>query len=156
MRSESRAAIETKVAPAAKAASAAEEIRVQIFSDADIVKARLKGRELASQLGFQGTDPTLVAAAISELARNIVLYARRGEIVLKVVERSNGSSRGILVVARDDGPGIRNIEQVMQVGYSTSGSLGLGLPGAKRLMDDFHIESKPGRGTTVTMTKWKK
>ncbi len=150
MRNDSHAATE------AKTNRTLEEVRVPILSDADIVKARQKGRELALQLGFQGTDPTLIAAAISELARNIILYARRGEIILSSVESNNGSSRGVMVVARDEGPGIRNIDQVLQVGYSTSGSLGLGLPGARRLMDEFHIASQLGRGTTVTMTKWKK
>jgi serine/threonine-protein kinase RsbT len=127
---------------------------VAIRWDADIVVARQKGRELAAQLGFQSTDLTLIATAISELARNIVLYAKRGEIVLRSAQRENG--QGIMVVARDEGPGIRNIEQVMQVGYSTSGSLGLGLPGVKRLMDEFEITSKVGEGTTVAVAKWRR
>ncbi len=133
----------------------ADETRVAIRSDADIVVARQKGRELAAQLGFQSTDLTLIATAISELARNIVLYAKRGEIVLRSGQSENGAG-GIMVVARDEGPGIRNIEQVMQVGYSTSGSLGLGLPGVKRLMDQFEIASKVGEGTTVTIAKWRR
>lgn len=138
---------------------------IPITSDADIVIARQKGRELALQLGFQGTEPTLIAAAISEVARNIVQYAGRGEIILRLVSKNSvGSSgnnqranhQGIMVVARDRGPGIRNIEQALQVGYSTSASLGLGLPGARRLMDEFHVASQLGRGTTVTMTKWRR
>ncbi len=130
-----------------------EEIRVPIESDQDIVAARQKGRALAARLEFSLGDTTLIATAISELARNIVSYARTGEIRLKVI---NGSTRqGIQVIARDQGPGIRNVQQALRDGFSTSGSLGLGLPGVKRLMDEFHIESELERGTTVTIKKWK-
>jgi serine/threonine-protein kinase RsbT len=93
-----------------------------------------------------------VATAISEIARNIINYAIKGELLLSVVK--NGQE-GISITASDEGPGIRNIEQAMQNGYSSSGSLGLGLPGAKRLMDEFEIESQPGKGTTIRMKKWK-
>jgi serine/threonine-protein kinase RsbT len=107
---------------------------------------------MAAELGFSATDSTLIATAISELARNIVSYARKGEITLKTI---HGSSRhGILVVASDDGPGIPDVLQAMRDGFSTSGSLGLGLPGVRRLMDEFQIASQPGRGTTVTVKKW--
>jgi len=123
-----------------------------VGADTDIVKARQKGRELAAQLGFSSSDLALIATAISELARNIVRYANRGEIILKLAER--GERRGIAVIARDEGPGIPSIAQAMQDGYSTSGSLGLGLPGARRLMDEFEIVSKNGAGTTVTVKKW--
>ncbi|HXM94464.1 MAG TPA: anti-sigma regulatory factor [Candidatus Dormibacteraeota bacterium] len=124
-----------------------------INSDQDIVAARQRGRALAGELGFSTTDSTLIATAISELARNIVSYARKGEITLKTI---HGSSRhGILVVASDDGPGIPDVLQAMRDGFSTSGSLGLGLPGVRRLMDEFQITSQPGRGTTVTVKKWK-
>ncbi len=130
-----------------------EEFRVSIESDQDIVAARQKGRALAVTLEFSLGDTTLIATAISELARNIVSYARSGEIRLKVV---NGSTRrGIQVIARDEGPGIRDVQQALRDGFSTSGSLGLGLPGVKRLMDEFHIESAVDRGTTVTIRKWK-
>ena len=132
----------------------ADEIRVAIRSDSDIVVARQQGRELATRIGFQSTNLTLIATVISELARNIVLYAKRGDIILKVARKSDWI--GITVVAKDLGPGIWNVEQAMQIGYSTSGSLGLGLPGAKRLMDEFEIASKVGEGTTVTTTKWKR
>ena len=129
------------------------EIRVAINSDQDIVVARQRGRALATDIGFSATDSTLIATAISELARNIVSYARKGEITLKTI---HGSSRhGILVVASDDGPGIPDVLQAMRDGFSTSGSLGLGLPGVRRLMDEFQIASQPGRGTTVTVKKWK-
>ena len=130
-----------------------KETKVPIDSDADIVVARQKARELAVHLGFSSTDSTLIATAISELARNIVLYAKHGEIVVGAVQ--NASRHGITVVARDNGPGIPNIEQAMQGGYSTSRSLGLGLPGVKRLMDQFEIVSTLGEGTTVTVRKWR-
>ena len=129
------------------------EIRVEINSDQDIVVARQKGRVLASELGFSSGDATLIATAISELARNIVSYARRGEITLKGI---HGSSQiGILVIASDEGPGIADIRQALRDGFSTSGSLGLGLPGVRRLMDDFEISSQPGRGTIVAVKKWR-
>jgi serine/threonine-protein kinase RsbT len=131
----------------------AGEIRVAINSDQDIVTARQKGRALATELGFATGDATLIATAISELARNIVSYARRGEITLKIVD---GSGRqGILVIASDDGPGIPDVRQALRDGFSTSGSLGLGLPGVRRLMDEFEITSQPGRGTIVVVKKWK-
>jgi serine/threonine-protein kinase RsbT len=131
----------------------AEEIRVAIKSDQDIVVARQKGRLMATELGFSMGDATLVATAISELARNIVSYARKGQITLKMV---NGLNRqGIAVIASDDGPGIPDIRQALRDGFSTSGSLGLGLPGVRRLMDEFEIASQPGQGTIVTVKKWR-
>lgn len=131
----------------------AGEIRVAINSDQDIVLARQEGRALATQLGFSPVDATFIATAISELARNILAYARRGEITMRAVQ---GSSReGILVVASDKGPGIPDVRQAMRDGFSTSGSLGLGLPGVRRLMDEFEIKSQPGRGTTVSVKKWR-
>lgn len=132
---------------------AKEEISVSIVSDSDIVTARQKGRELAVRLGFASADLALIATAISELARNIVLYAQKGEIIISTVEGSN--SYGIGVVARDDGPGIPDVERALQEGFSTSRSLGLGLPGVKRLMDQFDIVSEVSRGTTVTVKKWR-
>lgn len=129
------------------------EIHVSINSDQDIVAARQKGRTLAAALGFSSGDATLIAAAISELARNIVTYAKSGEIQLNEL---NGSMRqGIQVIARDEGPGISDIPQALRDGFSTSGSLGLGLPGVKRLMDEFEIVSAETLGTTVTVKKWK-
>ena len=127
-------------------------MRVPIGHEADIVTARQKGRELAARGGFSTTEQTLIATAISEVARNIVEYAQRGEIVLSDVEREG--RRGIMVIARDSGPGIADIERAMQDGYSTARSLGMGLPGAKRLMDEFAVLSALGQGTTVTMKKW--
>ena len=124
-----------------------------INSDQDIVTARQRGRALATELGFSTGDATLIATAISELARNIVSYARKGDITLKIVQAS--SRQGVLIIASDSGPGIRDIPQALRDGFSTSGSLGLGLPGVRRLMDEFEITSKPGRGTIVTVKKWK-
>jgi len=129
-----------------------EELSLPIKSDADIVVARQKGRALATDLGFSTTDATLIATAISELARNIVSYARAGQIALKAVMR--GSTRGIMVTATDQGPGISNVSQAMQDGFSTSGSLGLGLPGVRRLADEFQIDSKAWEGTKVVFKKW--
>lgn len=128
------------------------EVLVPIAHEMDIVTARQKGRELAAGSGFPNTEQTLIATAISELARNIVVYARRGEIILAPLE-SRGR-RGILVVARDDGPGIPDIDLAMRDGYSTGRSLGMGLPGTRRLMDEFELTSTLGQGTTVTLKKW--
>lgn len=131
----------------------ASEIRVAINSDQDIVGARQKGRNLAAAVGFSPADATLIATAISELARNIVSYARKGEIRLQKIQ--NAARQGIIVIASDDGPGIPDLRQAMRDGFSTSGSLGLGLPGVRRLMDEFEIVSQTGRGTTVTVKKWR-
>ena len=128
------------------------ETRVAIISEADIVTARQKGRSLATELGFDGSDLTVIATAISEVARNIVVHAKEGEIVLTPL--NHGNKRGISIMARDDGPGIPDIDQAMQYGYSTGKGLGVGLPGAKWLVDEFAIASKIGKGTTVTMGKW--
>lgn len=130
------------------------ETRVVISSAADIVTARLTGRALAKELGFDGSDLTVIATAISEVARNILTYAKQGEIVVRPA--NNGNKHGIVVVARDEGPGIKNVEKAMQYGYSTGNGLGVGLPGAKWLMDEFEIESKVGSGTKITMRKWSK
>ncbi len=130
-----------------------DERSVSILCDADIVNARQEGRALALLIGFSSTEATMVAASISELARNIILYAQQGELILRVVQ--NGSKRGITVVARDAGPGIPDVRRAMMEGYSTSGGLGLGLPGVKRLMDEFEIASEPGKGTCVKVRKWK-
>ena len=131
---------------------APNETRVPLASEADIVTARQKGRALAVELGFQGADLTLIATAISEVSRNIVEYAERGEIILQ--SANHGNRRGLAIVARDDGPGIPDVAQAMQYGYSSRRGLGVGLPGAKLLMDDFDIVSKAGVGTTITMKKW--
>jgi len=126
---------------------------VAIDSEQDIVSARQQGRALALELGFSAVDSTLIATAISELARNIVSYAGTGEITLKTIQDSTW--KGILIVAADDGPGIYDLRQALRDGFSTSGSLGLGLPGVKRLMDEFQIASQPGKGTRVEVKKWR-
>ena len=130
------------------------EVRVAITRDGDIVTARQKGRELSAEAGFSGSDLTIIATAISEIARNIVVYAQAGEMIMRT-ERKDARN-GIVIVARDEGPGIADIEQAMRDGFSTGKSLGLGLPGARRLMDEFEIVSEVGAGTTVTMRKWAK
>ena len=128
------------------------ESRVAIRSDADIVTARQQGRALAQRVGFAGSDLTGIATAISELGRNILSYAGSGEIVLSPTQ--DGGRRGLVVVARDEGPGIADVALALQDGYSTSNGLGLGLPGTRRLMDELEVESALGRGTTVTARKW--
>jgi serine/threonine-protein kinase RsbT len=128
------------------------QVRVPIDSDSDIVIARQKGRALATELGFSSTDVVRIATAISELARNVLSYAARGEIRLETVNSRNRC--GIAIVATDHGPGIADVERAMQDAYSTSGGLGLGLPGVRRLMDEFTIDSTVGQGTTVCATKW--
>lgn len=130
----------------------ADEIVVPVRADVDVLIARQKARNLAADLKFSSGDSTLIATAISEVARNIVIYAGHGEIVLRLVQK--GRRRGLCVIARDQGPGIADISRAMEDGHSTSGGLGLGLPGSKRLMDEFEIVSKLGQGTSITMTKW--
>ena len=134
--------------------AAHREVSVPIRHEADIVAARQQGREMAGELRYSSSELTLIATAISEVARNILSYAGRGEIRLQLLDQ--GYRRGISVIAEDHGPGIADLAQAMQDGYSSSGSLGLGLPGSKRLMDDFHISSEVGRGTTVAMVKWER
>ena len=123
-----------------------------VASDSDVVQARQQGRALAARLGFGRPDQALIATAISELARNIVNYAGRGEI--DIGETKRGNRTGVLVVARDRGPGIEDIQAAMTDGFSTGNSLGLGLPGTKRIVDEFDIQSAPGEGVTVRIIKW--
>jgi RNA polymerase sigma factor (sigma-70 family) len=137
-----------------RSASVAGEVRIPIRSDADVVTARKQGRELAAQAGFSGTELTIIATAISEIARNIVMFTERGEITVSLV--GDNSREGVTVVARDSGPGIPNLEQALQDGYSGYGGMGLGLPGSRRLMDEFEISTEVDKGTTVTMTKWRR
>jgi serine/threonine-protein kinase RsbT len=128
------------------------EQRIEIHSDRDVVSARQVGRDMASQLGFSPTDLTLIATAVSEIARNITTYAGSGEIVFRV---GHEDGREVLeVVARDEGPGIDDLRLAMQDGYTSGTGMGLGLPGSKRLMDEFEVDSSPAKGTTVTMKKW--
>ena len=133
--------------------SALEEVtRLPIRSGADVVAARQAARELAMQIGFTGSEVTVVAAAISEIARNIVDYAGQGEMTLQRAD--NNGRQGMMIVAEDQGPGIPNVAEAMRYGCATRRGNGVGLPGAKWLMDEFEIISKPGKGTKVTMRKW--
>jgi serine/threonine-protein kinase RsbT len=125
---------------------------IAIDAERDIVTARQRGRELAASAGFGGTDQTLIATAISEVARNILVYALHGEIRLRIEDLCGRS--GIVVEAIDAGPGIVDVELALRDGYSTGKSLGLGLPGARRLMDELEIDTRIGKGTTVTLKKW--
>jgi len=125
---------------------------VAISADGDILLARQTVREMAVRAGFRGSQPTFLATAVSEVARNIVRFAGLGEIVVELLDEPR---RGVRVVAMDTGPGIADVEQALTDGYSTYHGLGLGLPGARRLMDEFAIMTEIGRGTTVTMTKWR-
>jgi serine/threonine-protein kinase RsbT len=130
-----------------------DEVRVRVHSDADLVTARAEARAMAERLGFPRPDPTLIATAISEIARNIVMHAGEGEIVLEPFE--DADRYGMVVTAVDQGPGIRDVDAALRDDVSGRGGLGLGLPGARRLMDDFELESDAENGTTVTMRKWR-
>ena len=130
----------------------AGDIVVNIDNPDDIVEARKAGHQLALDLGFTVTDVTMIATAISEIARNITSYAGRGAVRVAVEDREG--RKALVVRAEDDGPGIADIERAMEDGYSTGRGLGLGLPGARRLMDRLIVESARGRGTVVEMWKW--
>ena len=126
-------------------------MRVAISGNEDIVAARQAAREVAVRAGFTGTDLTLLATAVSEVTRNIVRFAGHGTVTVELLEEPRP---GIRVVARDAGPGIPDVQGAMRDGFSTDEGLGLGLPGARRLVDEFEIASEPGHGTTVVLTKW--
>jgi len=128
------------------------EARVRIRSAADITTARQQGRVVAAHGGFSNSDLTIIATAIYEVARNIVEYAQDGEVTITLINESH--KKGVEIVAADHGPGIADLSLVMRDGYSTGGGLGIGLPGAKRLMDEFEIASEMGKGTTIKMKKW--
>jgi len=133
-------------------ATVAADFVVDVNNSDDIVTARQAGHELARQLGFSLTDVTMIATAISEIARNITSYAGRGEVRVGVQYRDG--RQALVVRAEDDGPGSVDIERALEDGYSTGRGLGLGLPGARRLMDRLVVESSPGNGTIVEMWKW--
>lgn len=130
----------------------ANEVRVRIQSSVDVVAARQQGHALASLLGFSDSNLTIIATAISEIARNIVEHAQDGEVTIALI--AEGKRKGVKIVVSDQGPGIPDVALAMRDGYSTSQGLGIGLPGAKRLMDEFEIVSEINKGTTITMTKW--
>ena len=127
------------------------KIRVTIATEMDVAKTILHAGRMSADLGFGDVDQGRIATAASELARNILKYAGTGHVTIGPIER-NGRA-GIEVVAQDHGPGIENVEQAMQDRFSSSGTLGLGLPGVRRLMDRFSIESTPGQGTRVMAAK---
>ena len=129
-----------------------DDVRVAIRTDADVVTARQEARAMGAGLGFSSTDLTLLATAISEIARNITTYAGEGEVALRVL--NDGDRQGIEVVATDQGPGIADIELAMQDGFTTGSGLGLGLPGTRRLVDEFELRTQPGSGTSVRLVKW--
>lgn len=137
-----------------RARASANEVRIVVDSDKDVVAARQKGREIAARANFSATQLTVISTAISELARNIVRFAKRGEIVVSLVGDDDAGPDGVTIVASDVGPGIENVQHALEDGYTTYGGLGLGLGGCRRLMDEFAISSEVGRGTTVTMSKW--
>jgi anti-sigma regulatory factor (Ser/Thr protein kinase) len=128
-----------------------DDVRVPVRVDADVVAARQAAREASARIGFASTDLTAIATAVSEVTRNVVKFAGAGELVVDTLEEPR---RGVRITVRDVGPGIPDVDQALQDGFSTYAGLGLGLPGARRLMDEFTVVSEVGRGTTVTMTKW--
>ena len=142
-----------KLAPGGSGRRSLMECVVRIASEADILAARRSGRSLAAALGFGPRDLALITTVISELSRNILDYAKEGEIIL--LEMGGKGKFGITVVGRDQGPGILDVSQALRDGFSTSGSMGMGLPGVRKMMDEFEIQSSPGRGTAVTVRKWK-
>lgn len=129
-----------------------DQSSVEILTEWDIVAARQLGRNVAKELGFGTVDQARITTAISELARNIYLYAGKGRI--EIQQLTENGLKGILIIAADSGPGIPDIRKVMEDGFTTSGGLGAGLPGVKRLMDDFKIETILGEGTDIRATKW--
>lgn len=130
------------------------EVVLRVDNATDALLARDRGRELAISVGLSPTDSASVAAAVSELVRNLIAYATRGEVILRVIE--NERSQGVEVLVIDEGPGIADVELALQERFSTSGGLGLGLPGVQRLMDELNIASRVGRGTTVAIRKWRR
>ncbi|CEA03848.1 Serine/threonine-protein kinase RsbT [Metalysinibacillus saudimassiliensis] len=129
-----------------------QQTSVEIITEWDIVAARQLGRNEAKEIGFGTVDQARITTAISELARNIYLYARVGRVDIERLYEDG--RKGISIVASDKGAGIEDVRKVLEDGYSTSGGLGAGLPGVKRLMDSMDIVSKSGEGTTITITKW--
>ncbi|UFJ40947.1 anti-sigma regulatory factor [Brevibacillus humidisoli] len=131
----------------------AERCSIYVYTEHDIVRARQAGRQIAKEMGFGTIVQSRITTAISELARNIFLYAEVGTITIEQIQQDE--KIGLQVIATDKGPGIPDIRKAMEDGFSTSGGLGAGLPGVKRLMDSFLIDSVPNRGTRVTVVKWK-
>lgn len=130
----------------------ARETRLSIQNEMDVARAVLHTGSFCAALGFDKSSCQMIATAVSELAGNIIKFASRGELILRPISRN--ARRGVEAVAEDQGPGIKDLQQALQDHFSSSGTLGLGLPGVKRMMDEFDIESEPGRGTRVTIRKW--
>jgi serine/threonine-protein kinase RsbT len=128
--------------------------RIAVVHESDVTHALLEAHMAAKATGFSEVDMQMIATAVSELARNIIKYADRGEIIIDQIEEEYRV--GIEIIARDKGPGISDIEQAVSDNYSSSGTLGLGLPGVKRMMDQFEVQSKVGQGTTVLIRKWRR
>ena len=131
-----------------------DERRITLFDQSDKEYVVMAARHMAARAGFDETNQFMIATAASELATNIVKYAKKGEVILRIVQRERRS--GFEIIASDDGPGIRDIELAMQDNFSTTKeSLGLGLPSVKRIMDEFKIDSRLGNGTIVSALKWR-
>jgi len=127
---------------------------ISLESEQDIAVARSEVRAAAEAMGFRALDQTRLATVASELARNVVKYAGRGRLIMQPTEAAGGHRRGLRLIFEDSGPGITDVEAAMRDGFSTSRGLGKGLPGSKRLVDEFKIESAPGQGTRVTVVRW--
>jgi serine/threonine-protein kinase RsbT len=128
------------------------QIRVPVRDETGIAWSVMEARKAAMAIGFDETICQMIATAVSELANNIIKYAGRGEVLMDRIVA--GSRTGMEIIARDKGPGIEDIQKAMEDHYSTGGTLGLGLPGVKRMMDEFELTSQPGKNTTVTIRKW--
>jgi serine/threonine-protein kinase RsbT len=127
-------------------------IILPVLDEVDVAYAALGAREYAKKIGFNSTSQCMISTAVSELARNIYVYALRGTILLSI--RNQEQKTGIQIIADDEGPGIINIERALKDEFSTGGTMGVGLPGTKRLMDEFEITSCLGKGTIIKVIKW--
>jgi len=142
------------ISPSGNAQDSTQTWEIRIDKEADIVAVRQQVRELAKELRFDQFAVAALTTAASELSRNVWVHAQKGVARVSVVR--NARKVGVELELVDQGPGIANLERALAGGFSTSKSLGLGLSGTKRLVDEFHIESEPGRGTKVVIRKWKK
>jgi serine/threonine-protein kinase RsbT len=131
------------------------DVRIPIASEDDIVAARQRARQAARELGFGMLDQSRIATAVSELTRNIVRYATDGRGDVRVRALADGPRIGVEIVVADDGPGIADVALVMRDGFTSGKGMGMGLPGTRRLMDEMELDSAPGRGTTITIRKWR-
>ncbi len=132
------------------------EARLRIVAEEDIVSSRLRARELARQLGFGAVDQSRIATAVSELTRNVVCYAVDGQGEVAIRELDASGRTGIEIVVSDNGPGIHDVDQALRDGFTSGSGMGMGLPGTRRLMDEMTVDSEVGRGTVVTIRKWRR